>query len=124
MDESVVVNGQHTWPIQISAVSTTVGLPSEIFVYHASMGDDPIIGDVFEAVASVHQLSEIQLVPIPDNGSGGSIPFYRSATLTFNCRTPEEADRIWTVVQADALDLLNNVKALAELTTEEIITFS
>ena len=115
------VPGQHTWPLQVVATSTTTGLPSEIFVYHAALDDDPIQGDIFECVASIHQLDEIGLTPVEDTGDGVSIPYYRSATLLFNCRSPEEAEDLWVKVQADALDLLNNVKSLDTLVDIETI---
>lgn len=113
--------GQHTWPLEVTAVSTTPNLPSEIFVYHSSMGDDPLVGDLFECVASLNQLDEIGLTPVDTELE--TIPYYRSAALTFSCRSAQEAEDLWMKVQADALDLLNNFKAINNLTEVETVAF-
>lgn len=115
------VPGQHTWPLEVTAVSTTEDFPSEIFVYHAAMDDDPLVGDVFECVASLNQLGEIGLTPV--NTEDETIPYYRSDTLTFSCRSAQEAEDLWIKIQADALDLLNNFKAINNLVEVETIAF-
>lgn len=117
LEESVP--GQHTWVLSVVAESEEI--PSEIFVYHWR-GSDPIVGDIFECVASVHQLDEITLEP-QDFGDGTSIPYYRSDTLTFNCRSPQEMEDLWVQIQADALDLLNNFRARESLDNQETVTF-
>lgn len=113
--------GQHAWPLEVEAVSTTDGLESEIFVYHAAMEDDPIVGDLFECVASLNQMSELGTDPI--DLLDPTVPYYRSDSLTFACRSVQEADELWVKIQADALDLLNNVKAFATLTPLETVVF-
>ncbi len=117
------VPGQHVWPLKVTATSTTDGLPSEIFVYHSALDDDPLFGDLFECVASVHQLDEIGTEPVEDNGDGTSIPYYRSDELQFNCRSAAEAEDLWIKVQADVLDLVNNFNARDSLVEEETVEF-
>ena len=119
--ETEPVPGQHSWPLEVTAVSTTVNFPSEIFVYHASMGDDPLVGDLFECVASLNQLYEIGLTPVDTEEE--TIPYYRSDTLTFSCRSAQEAEDLWIKIQADSLDLLNNFKAINNLTEVETVVF-
>lgn len=110
---------QHVWPIKITAEGT--GIDSEIFVYHAAAGDDPIEGDIFIAVASVPQMDELP----KDNPAlldGEIIPFYRKSVLEFAARNPEQAEYIWEEVQKDVDDLVVNTNTFERLgPVEEVI---
>jgi len=109
----------HTWPLRVTCVSTDPAVPNEIFVYHAAQNDDPLVGDIFECVASVHQLQDIGLAPIYEDGL--TVPYYRSDSLEFHCRSATEAEELWVKIQADALDLLRNAQALAALAAIETV---
>lgn len=114
---------QHVWPLQVTAVSSQEGLSSKIFVYHAEDGDDPYQGDVFECIASVQQMTEIP-EDAPDFGEdGNNIPYFRTDSLLFHCRSPEEAEDLWEKVQADVKDLLQNYVALTGIlqTSETVV---
>lgn len=123
----VVVSGdQHVWPLQVTAVSDTEDLPSEIFVYHSNMDDDQINNlDIFECVASVEQLDEIDTAPIeadPDvDPPVLAVPYYRSDTLMFGCRSAQEAAELWAKIQEDVADLHNNFLYYAQLQTEDTV---
>jgi hypothetical protein len=106
------VTNQHVWPLKVTATSNQAGLSSKMFVYHAEWGDDPYVGDIFECVASVQQMTEI---PEDEPGLGegeNQMPYYRTAELLFHCRSPEEAEDLLEKVQADVKDLLQNYLAL------------
>ena len=122
----VLITGrQHVWPLQVTAVSDTEGLPSEIFVYHANMDDDQINDlDIFECVASVEQLDEIDTVPIEADPETGTlaVPYYRSDTLLFGCRSPQEAEELWEKVREDVSDLYYNFLSYSTLQTEDVVT--
>lgn len=120
--EEVIAN-QHLWPIRISVVSTTTGVPNEVFVYHRNtMTDESGDSDIFECVASASQLQEFGLSPVMDDGNGNAIPFYRSAVCEFHCRNAAEAHNLWLSIQADMADLSANVAAsLAIVTAEEVV---
>ena len=105
------VTSQHVWPLVVTAVSSEAGLASEIFVYHAEMGDDPYEGDVFECVSSIQQMTEIPTDAPAEGEDGNNIPYYRKNVLTFHCRSAEEAEDLWGKVQADVTDLLQNYRA-------------
>lgn len=115
------LDNQHTWPLEVTSVSLGA-MPSEIFVYHKGQAGvtAAYAGDVFECVASVHQLSEIGLAPslLPD---GKEVPYYRSAVLKFDCRSAEEADDLWNKIIEDTVDLVNNYLAAADLVVSSTI---
>jgi len=122
--DQAAVGNQHVWPLGVTAVSTTDGLASEIFVYHAAMGDDPVNSlDLFECVASLPQMYEIGLSPILHEGEY-SVPYYRSSIATFACRSAEDADSLWVKIQDDATDLHNNFNYFESLSTEETVVIS
>lgn len=111
----VVSGAQHVWPLRVTAVSSLSGLPSEIFVYHANMDSDQINDlDIFECVASVPQLDEIGTAAVPANPDADpptdAIPYYRSATLEFGCRSAREAWELWMKIQEDVQDLVDNFR--------------
>jgi hypothetical protein len=119
------VHSRHVWPLQVTAVSQEEGLSSKMFVYHAEMQDDPYQGDVFECVASVQQMTELPEDEPGTGQDGNMIPYYRTDTLLFHCRSTEEAEDLWEKVQADVKDLLQNFMALTSgLQTQETVTIT
>lgn len=112
---AVVKEGQHVWPLKITANSIQEGLPSSIFVFHASINDDPYAGDIFEAVASVQQITDIPENAAAVDSNGELCPYYRSNTLTFYARSPAEADDLWHDIVEDVDDLTRNWAALTNL---------
>lgn len=123
-----VINGdKHTWPMRVTATSTTDGLPSEIFVYHVGAAtmvapNDPHPGDRCEAIASVHQLQELPAGAPPNPGEASVTPYYRSASAFFHCHSMTEYERLWGVIQDDARDLLENFMAMQALVAEETVS--
>ncbi len=118
-------NQQHTWLLKvIVTASSGDGLGAKIFVYHAANKQAVSDADVFEAVASIHQMNEIPAdAPTFVQGDAEKcIPYYRLSTLTFDCRSAEEAELLWTQVLEDIEDLAANFKARTTLQTEETVT--
>lgn len=115
---------QHVWPLKVVAdAAEEPGLSSKIFVYHASGVADPFQGDVFECVASVSQMGEVPEDAPGVDADGNNVPYYRKDTLEFACRSAEEADDLWTKIQAHVLDLVQNHRAMTgALATEETVT--
>lgn len=119
------VLSQHVWPLSVTAVSNQNGLSSKIFVYHAEDGDDPFMGDIFECVASVQQMTEIPEDQPGIGEDGNNIPYFRKDTLLFHCRSASQADDLWVKIQADVKDLLQNYLALTSgLQTTETVTIT
>ena len=116
--EATMVN-QHVWPLKVVAARVDPTFPSEIFVYHSAV--DSSEGDVFEAVASVQQLSELGLAPVVVD-TLTTVPYYRSATLLFYCRSQHEADELWEKVLDDVNDLIENFNAARNLKASEVVT--
>jgi len=114
--------GQHTWPLKVVATSTTDGLPSDIFVYHAGQSGAITPGDEFWCVASVHQLNELGLAPVAGGAGKPAIPLYRSATLLFDCRSAEEAEELWQTIQQEGEELVINFNARLQLVETDSIT--
>lgn len=120
-DDNLPLPQKQVWPLTIVAKGTNVD--DNIFVYHkGGLALDPVVGDVFECVTSVSQLSEI-----PKGRSLGKVidgvPYYRTNELSFACRTAEEADRIWSDVVKEVQTLMKNINAsnrLREISTAEI----
>lgn len=108
---------QSVWPLIVQAVSGESGLPSEIFVYHV-FPEPADIEEVFECVASLPQLSDINTTPSVNT------PYYRKDTLRFDCRTPGDAEDLWTLVKKDASDLLWNFRFAAGLSLDEQVVIT
>ncbi len=109
---------QHVWPLRVTALSTTSGLDSSIFVMQK--GDDAggYQGDVFVAIASVAQMTDLK-----ESFQTGQ-PFRRTNQVDLACRSPEEADRAWKVIQEDAIDLFRNWSAMTALQAAEVVTIT
>jgi hypothetical protein len=116
---------QHTWPLKIVCTPDNGStLSPKIFVFHAVKPDVAGPEDVFEAVASVHQMQDIP-IDQPHYVAGDPtkcVPYYRLAELTWHCLSSAEADDLWEHIKADVTDLVGNQKALDNLKTES--TFS
>jgi len=110
---------KHVWPLQVTAVSNTPGLSSEIFVYHADAGGETLSGDIFECVASVSQMDDIGLAA--DFVSDPAIPYYRSDTLEFNCRSAHDLENVWLKLQQDVAELYANFMSANNMTSEETV---
>ena len=120
--QGAMIQGQHTWPLELTAVSTEGSMPAEIFVYHRGQdGQAAYAGDTFENVASVHDMAEYGLQPTLLE-SGKIVPFFRTNHLIFHCRTPVEADELYIDIMEDVRDLIRNTEALTHMTTELVET--
>ena len=115
---AAVFQGQHTWPLEVQAVSTAGSHPAEIFCYRRGQeGQAAFAGDLFTNVASVHDMAEMGLQPTLLE-SGKMQPCFRKDTLLFHCRTPAEADALFEDVLEDVKDLLRNATSLDKLKVE------
>jgi len=115
------LGGRHVWPLKVTAVSDTSGLPSDIFVYHADAGGDLLNGDMFECVASVSQLDDLGTEP--DFISDPVVPYYRGDFLEFNCRSARDLELLWSKIQEEVQSLHNNFTSwerIQDATTVEI----
>lgn len=108
---------QSVWPLIVQAVSGEPGFPSEIFVYHVFPEPSDIL-EVFECVASLPQLSDI------GTQTTEVTPYYRTDTLRFDCRTPEDAEDLWVSVKRDCEDLLWNYRYAAGLSLDEQVVIT
>jgi hypothetical protein len=50
------------------------------------------------------------------------VPYYRSDTLNFACRSAEEAETLWVNIQEDTTDLVNSFLAFNNLQNVETVT--
>ena len=113
---------QHTWPMRITATAPSGSeLDPAIFVYKAMRSDDPWHGDIFECVASAHQMQELGTQP-RSLENGDYMPFYRRDVLDFHCRSAQEHDDLFSKVCEDVADLCANMDALSLLSVEQTIT--
>lgn len=118
-------NGQSSWPLRVTAISSDPRLSSAIFVYHASMKDDPYEGDIFEAVASVSQMLELpEEAGIAEDCNGKKIPYYRLSKLEFFCHSAWEMEDLWQKIQGDTNDLVRNFYAFNRMQPAESVTFT
>jgi len=108
----------YVWPLVVQVFSNEEGLPSEVFVYH-EQGPDNDVDSIFSCVASLPQLSEIGLDPVKDLETNTIVPFFRTDTLRFDCRTPEEADDLYRRVVEDLSELLRDHRLAAAMLPSE-----
>ena len=113
------ISNQHVWPLRVSAASSTAGLDPEIFVYHAEVSGNLLAGDLFECVASVSQMSDLGLTA--DFVSDPAVPYYRSDSLEFFCRSESELESLWKKIQQDAKELLDNFNSFNNISAEETV---
>lgn len=104
---------QHSWNIKVQAEGRE-GAPSEIFVYSRGKPGDSM-GDIFQCVASLSQIEELATTAPTVIDEVTQIPFYRTAEATFVCRSAEEMEDIWSKIQQDTFDLLQNLSAAESL---------
>lgn len=109
---------RHSWPLVVEASGNLI--PSEIFVWHAAVSLDVVPADVFEAVASVHQLETLPTEHRRIKSGGEVDVFYRTRRLELACRSAEEAARVWKIIQADVRQLVLNWNLAATLVTENV----
>lgn len=98
------------------------GFPSEIFVFHVMAPDEVIVGDRFEAVASVVQLTELGLAPAQVEGR--QIPYYRANELTLWCASPEERSQVWERIKLDVEQLARDFALTSSLTLDREVTIA
>lgn len=112
--------GQCVWPLIVACASDEVGLSDAVFVYHVYPDSDQV-EEIFECVASLPQMSEIDTSP----QLAGEVvtPYYRKNVMRLDCRSPEEADDVWRLVQVDVRDLLLNFRRAQALTPTEQVVF-
>ena len=108
--EPYMQDGHTFWKLKVVATSSGDVSP-KIFVYHASMNDDKYDGDVFEAVASVPQISEIPEDAPMSNVGGSVLPYYRTDTLICSLPSPAEANQLWFDVKEDTQELYDQLTA-------------
>jgi hypothetical protein len=120
------VKGQrHVWPLRVTLSQDDnedpdLRVPHKIFVYHVA---PPFAGDgkpVFEAVASVSQVSEIpEDAPILAPVNGEVVPYYRTNVMEFDCRSLAEADDLWKEIKAEVSEFLTNWNSWKNLAADE-----
>ena len=115
---------QHSWPLKVDVTQDIGGtLSPKVFVFHALLRDAASVGDRFEAIASIHQMADLpEDAPSYTPGNDYAIPFYRVSSLTFHCTSPQEADDLWAIIQADVTDLIEAHNSLLSLQTTETIS--
>lgn len=103
---------QHLWGLRVHAQGTG-DYPSEVFVLQRPGAlNDVLQGDSFRAVASAHDIEELPLIPAVADDDGNTTPFFRSSQILLYLRTPEEVDRVWTLIQEDVFSLVRNLRAV------------
>ena len=123
---------RHNWPIRIDAeelvtaavldptsrevITPAVYSPAKIFVMHQAPPGG-LFGDFFSCVSSVQQLEDL-----PEDAPEVGVPFYRVASVTQLCRTPEAAVEFWDAVKGVTQELQDNLEAAANLSTAEEFT--
>jgi hypothetical protein len=117
------VNNQQVWPLKVTATVIDNSMPSSrVFVYHAAMGADSYEGDLFEAVASISQYFSLPEDAAEITDGIYLVPYYRSNLVYFACASPQEADDLWSDIQADVTDLVTNYIAFSDLEVQETVT--
>jgi len=122
LSPQTLVKEQHAYPVKV--VASSDDMPSEVFVFvrGKSTGTDPQVGDSFECVASVPQLSEIPVVGT-DVASEPltQIPYYRGSEVTLFARTEVEANKIWERIKQDVSILVANYNTKDLLVVTETV---
>lgn len=113
---------QQAWPITIVAVGEDID--SEVFVYHVQKDGDPLVGDIFEAVASPQQIYEVPKTPGAATSENTQVPYYRRDTVEFLARSAQEANDIWRIINEDVEILVRDFNAGATLLGVERIVYS
>lgn len=107
---------RHNWPIRVDAerlIGVDTYEPAKIFVMHQAPPGG-LFGDFFSCVASVQQMEDL-----PEDAPEPGVPFYRVASVTQLCRTPEAAVEFWEAVKSVAQELHDNLEAAAALEAVE-----
>lgn len=104
----------------VSAAAT--GVDSNIFLYCLRPQVDPnseAVGD-FHKVCSLADFNQ----PVGSPTPGAWPPWFRADSLTLDCRTRSEADRVWSSVQADVRRLVSCLKRADAQASASSVTFS
>jgi len=123
-DPLINVPTRHVWPLRLVAVSDDEAvISSAVFVYHIDA--DGYSDDLFECVASVQQMDDL-----PDSPAGGvvivdgrTVPYYRAADATFNCRSIDHREEVWDLIRDDVEALVKNTKLTQNLGPTEVVHF-
>lgn len=98
------------WKLSLTCTSDTDFSPA-IFIYHSTMGDDDYEGDIFEAVASIHQMQDIPEGDPVYSVEDRVIPFYRKNTCEVLVSSPREAYDLWEDIKEDIQELWSHHEA-------------
>jgi len=125
LQPKVVYNNQHVWPLRVTATADPDSIVDpEVFVYHAAPDDD-VLGDVFECIASVMQMTELPAyASVPDDSNGTTVAWYRLPSVEINARSPEHAEELWQIIKTDVQELVTQSKALQEMQVEDTFVAS
>lgn len=107
---------RHNWPIRVDAerlIGVDTYEPAKIFVMHQAPPGG-LFGDFFSCVASAQQMEDL-----PEDAPEPGVPFYRVASVTQLCRTPEAAVEFWESVKSVTQELHDNLEAAAALEAVE-----
>lgn len=101
------------WVLEVTA--TSEDLDPAVFVYHLG---DGLLGDRFEAVASIFQMEELPPEQVDRAVSGSQVPYYRSAELKLLCRSAVDLEFYWQQIVNEVALLVRNINA-AQVTMAE-----
>lgn len=110
----------HSWPLRIVCEAPDGDVSPKIFVWRRNLGLPNMPYDVYQCVASVQQFWDLpEDEPLPD--ADPPVMDYRTAELQVDCRTPEQAELIWKVVQEDAKVLAEALSAYERIEAIETV---
>lgn len=109
---------RHHWPIRVDAVLSGGTTPAKVFVIHQQPAGG-LVGNFFSCVASVQQMEDL-----PEDEPEPGVPFFRVASVTQVCRTPEAAGEFWEAVKSAVQNLADNLAAVDQLSVAEEVTIS
>ena len=104
---------QHVWALRIDAVIG--GADAPVFVFKQT--DE---GDVFQTVASLHDIYEIPASKqTKDDSEENWNPYFRHHTVTLSARTPVLIEEAWSTIMRHARMLMRNWDAARKLEAVE-----
>lgn len=113
--------GAYRLRVEVSAVEGD-DLDANIFIYRRNPPSPytTLNCDTFEAVAGPNQLAQYPAgEPNPDEGW----PFYRLPYVELDVLSSEQADAIWTEIQAETAVLVEAMNRLSQLKVEQDVWF-
>lgn len=115
--------GKLSWPLRVTAESSTMGLDSKIFVYHAQGSTEALPGDMCEAVASIVQMNELP-EDNPSEIDGEPIPFYRKDYAEFHFQNSDALDEAVEIIKEDTAKLLHAFNTFNLIQVEQVFEIS